>query len=124
MTFLAFQPGNLLRRELDVERLEAVIELFERARADQRYAREGLCQHIGKRHMDWALAEVLRQLDCPVATAEVLLVVPAADEFLAVPLVAASTVGEETAALAGPGEVGHLPVDQPLLEVGRRGRDA
>src|SRR6185312_17211661 len=43
------QPLHLLRRELDAQRLEAVVELNEAAWADQRHRGEGLRQHVGQR---------------------------------------------------------------------------
>ena len=68
----------------DIERLQTVVQLVQRARADQRHRREGLGQHIGERDMDRALAEPLRQLDRAVAAAEILLRVPDPHQLLIV----------------------------------------
>src|SRR5688572_8912017 len=115
-----FEPAHLLGRELDVEAVEAVVELVERARSNERDRGEWLREHVGERHMDWLLAELARELDGPIAPRKVLVVVPDAHHLLAVALVAAGAVGEEAACLARPREVSDLPRREPLPP--RRGR--
>src|SRR5690606_38136392 len=73
--------------------------------------------------MDRRMAQLSAQLDCPIAAVEILGIVPAAYQFFIATLVAPGQVGEEASRLAGPGEVRHLPVDQPLFEVRSRGGD-
>ena len=53
------------RRQRDVERLQAVVELDQPARADQRHHRERLRQAIGERDVDRALAEPLARARSP-----------------------------------------------------------
>jgi hypothetical protein len=112
------EPAHLLGGEPDRERLEAVVELDEAARADQRQDRERLRQRVGERDVDRALAEALGELDCAVAAGEVGVGKPDPDQFGVVAPVPAGGVGEEAAALARPGEVGELALGRRIVLLG------
>src|SRR5690554_3497683 len=118
------EPGDLFGRQLDLEGLEAVVEFAQGAGADQRDGREGLGQHEGQGDMDRVVPDLPGQFDGAVTAGEVLVIVPAAHQFLIVGLVATGAVGEEAAALAGPGEIGDLGIGQPLFPRGGRRGDA
>src|SRR5215813_478846 len=58
-----FQPTDVLRRQLDVERLQRILELAHRELYDDRDHREIVGQAVGQRDMYRVLAKALAELD-------------------------------------------------------------
>src|SRR5437763_12049724 len=59
---LEVEPGQLVVAELGVERAQAVVELLDGGRADQRVQLERLVEHPGQRDLLERAALLLRQL--------------------------------------------------------------
>src|SRR5690606_15665269 len=95
-----FEPLDLFRRQLDFKSFEAVFQFDQSARSDEWDAREVLCQHIGQSNVDWRLAQLLAEFNGAIAATKVLIIVPAAHQFLIAGLVPAGEVGKEAARLA------------------------